>query len=577
MATAEPVGVATLLDMACAGSDMMAEEPGCQVKCTAADACGNVHSLCSALRGCTLVQLNRRHTWATLKTNSSIFAIAPAERERARERKRRERRREQQSEQPGAWLQRASRAATGYRRQRPVPHDSSTAARPELVRQCSRRPSNRTRAAAAAADQEAGALFHELDASQRTAPCGLTDVHGLHYWGLFSALNQAVRAIIRSFARGRRACFQVPPEWAYRPRAGVICPPRPGAPSDSATAFDCYFHSSLSCERSCRERDGNQPDAEFSVGAELHNLSARYPALDAALIRSTVTRWLFRLSPAARAFAERRDAATARESSYVAAHVRWGDKRRESPLVSLSSYLAAAAQLAPASTAPLLLFSTSGARVLRQLPAAAASAGVDVGRTIVPRHLRHADAQLTWMVASANGTVDAQRNALDVLADMLAMARGAGAVVTYSSNMGRFLYYLALPRVRDGTFAICSLDEGGKEPLPHAEGTDTRSFTYTSFMRRVGSEAYAEIRQRRSLESYRKQQQLVAGRGRRESDVRRAHIAGAAARGSSGIRGPGVRVTRYARGRSSAAKPIGRATDVQSTVTTLTTATRRPY
>ena len=51
-------------------------------------------------------------------------------------------------------------------------------------------------------------LLADLERLQLHAPCESTDVHALHYWGLFSMLNQLVRATIHSFAHGRRAAFE---------------------------------------------------------------------------------------------------------------------------------------------------------------------------------------------------------------------------------------------------------------------------------------------------------------------------------------------------------------------------------
>jgi len=51
-----------------------------------------------------------------------------------------------------------------------------------------------------------------------------------------------------------------------------------------------------------------------------------------------------------------------------------------------------------------------------------------------------------------------QDNAYDALADMSLMAAGSGAVVTFSSNMGRWLYFLVYSRIQRGDFQICSLD-----------------------------------------------------------------------------------------------------------------------
>ena len=65
-----------------------------------------------------------------------------------------------------------------------------------------------------------------------------------------------------------------------------------------------------------------------------------------------------------------------------------------------------------------------------------------------------AAAKDTWL---ARGVERGDEHFLEAFADVDDIARGRGAVVTYSSNFGRWIYWLRLPEVRLGRFLIANL------------------------------------------------------------------------------------------------------------------------
>eukprot|EP00965_Chrysotila_dentata_P193613 6175869-Pleurochrysis_carterae.AAC.3 len=190
-----------------------------------------------------------------------------------------------------------------------------------------------------------------------------------------------------------------------------------------------------------------------------------------------------------------RDLRTRRPSpSYVSVHIRWGDKLKRSDharKIQVSAYVHAAENLARSAAAPIVIFSTAANEVEQDLVSLRRSASargrvlrfVNLSRIAMAPHLKgRAAATNSWLLREQEHTADSERrgagseglrggwdatrramtngqdNAYDALADMSLMAAGSGAVVTFSSNMGRWLYFLVYSRIQRGDFQICSLD-----------------------------------------------------------------------------------------------------------------------
>ena len=319
-------------------------------------------------------------------------------------------------------------------------------------------------------------LLADLERLQLHAPCESTDVHALHYWGLFSMLNQLVRATIHSFAHGRRACFRVPHLWSYQPARGC----RESLLTNQSSAFSCYFGSEFSCGRQCRRAplepfrgvvdeakgirrsEHGWPQAgeiEYVVGGEMRILAARYTGLDFHAIRSAVTRWAFRLSPRVEDHLQSlRHANHLTPHGYVAVHLRLSDKlllaSERARKVPLSAFVAAAAELATTRATPIMLFTISAAEVIADLNHIPDTPTLNLSRFRVPVHLANTAERTSWIVKST----DVHANAFNALADMKLLSEAAGAVVTFSSNMGRFLHYLTLSEQREGRMRVRSMD-----------------------------------------------------------------------------------------------------------------------
>jgi hypothetical protein len=354
------------------------------------------------------------------------------------------------------------------------------------------------------------AFIAALENLQATGSCSVSEAHNLHYWGMYSLLNQASRALIKSFAAGTRACFRAPigPPWAYEP----------GTPEDTASrtrvgkaaergckradGYECYFTHLASCDlqrpQCSREGLSEVPlasnvtgeftragtflarptwaqvgEVEYDVTTELVDLQRRFGISDPAHIRGAVVRWLMQATPYAERHFQRRLRslrAGARHvgGRFVAMHVRLGDKAREAQATPMIKYAMAAEAMADESAMPIFVFTTAAA-VVRDALDALAPQLANRTRFIIPAHLVKTNLSDTWMVdwaaeSAANGIGVGEQNGLDALSDMRCMASGIGAVATYSSNMGRFLHYLTEPRVRTGEFEIVSVDADTMPP-----------------------------------------------------------------------------------------------------------------
>jgi hypothetical protein len=122
--------------------------------------------------------------------------------------------------------------------------------------------------------------------------------------------------------------------------------------------------------------------------------------------------------------------------------------------VPLSAFVAAAAELAATRATPIMLFTLSAADVIADLNHIPDTPTLNLSRFRVPAHLANTAERTSWIVKST----DVHANAFNALADMKLLSEAAGAVVTFSSNMGRFLHYLTLSEQREGRMRVRSMD-----------------------------------------------------------------------------------------------------------------------
>jgi len=127
---------------------------------------------------------------------------------------------------------------------------------------------------------------------------------------------------------------------------------------------------------------------------------------------------------------------------YVAVHIRWGDKIiKESKKVEAPRYVEAAEALAAEIGVNTVLIVTAEADA------------VDAVRQEIQGN--YSTSNLTYIFPNYYSAYD---EALDYISDIMLLTSGRGAIVTYSSNMGRLVYYLSHQSILRQEFDIVSMD-----------------------------------------------------------------------------------------------------------------------
>ena len=146
--------------------------------------------------------------------------------------------------------------------------------------------------------------------------------------------------------------------------------------------------------------------------------------------------------------------------------MRWGDKvaSSEGVRINASDYAAALAPLVARANATSVWLATSSPVAVAEMRAALADSPAAV---VVPKFARVPEGQIVadprargsrafnFMPA---GRVSRARSSLEMLCDVFAVLRARAAVVTFSSSIGRYVFYHNYRRIGDAHFELVSLD-----------------------------------------------------------------------------------------------------------------------
>ena len=358
----------------------------------------------------------------------------------------------------------------------------------------------------AAADAEMRARFRALQ--ERAAPSRVLLLRW-NKWGLYCSWNALVRALLWALVSNRTLCLleadpsppvrKGEPPWPYHPSveyerrhncSGLRCyvdfpvaelwPPAcasavrgggagAGAAAGAATVsapqhFKVSAYDPVMCGAATRFDAASlgTTRAGFVPGA-LANLSAALGGRwDEPTLRSVVTRWMFEApSAATRAFLAWRARELALPADFVAVHIRWGDKTaKETQRINASEYVAAARLFAPDEARRDLFVATTSPQALADVRAHARA-----GERIFATNASHLPDELSgtseniWLSHS----LKREENFLEAFADVWNIIQSRGAVLTLSSNMGRWVWFHNLLEIRLGRQQIKLLDSFGSQ------------------------------------------------------------------------------------------------------------------
>lgn len=325
-------------------------------------------------------------------------------------------------------------------------------------------PADRPASAAAASAVER-ALLGQFRARQKAATESTALAIKLNHWGLFSALNTLARTILHAVAADATLCLRAeragPNGWPYFPS------PRFEA-RHNCSSFACYLDVAggvdlfpPGCDGAWARARGRGAEPQFNLvrDGSLAALRRRFGGgASPHELRGIVARWLFVPAAATRAHvaAQRARVGLDGAAPWVSLHVRWGDKlNEEGRRVGADEFVAAARPMMRRANASRLFLATSSPRAVAEVRGALAP----TERLCVPNLTRVSDdaarRHKNHFLAEAAAP---ESSFLDAYSDVWTILQGAGAVVTYSSNIGRFVYWHNLRRIDRGDFAIASLD-----------------------------------------------------------------------------------------------------------------------
>ena len=139
-------------------------------------------------------------------------------------------------------------------------------------------------------------------------------------------------------------------------------------------------------------------------------------------------------------------------TDYIAVHIRWGDKLtfKESEKVEALEYIKAAENLAAQRNVTTILIVTND-----HTAADAVKDAIGDLPTSGRHNNNHTDHCFRYVFPSYYASA---KDPLDFISDIMLLTAGKGAVVTFSSNMGRLVYFLRHDSILNDTFNIVSMD-----------------------------------------------------------------------------------------------------------------------
>ena len=259
-----------------------------------------------------------------------------------------------------------------------------------------------------------------------------------HRWGLGSELNQIIKCAteLALERNGTKFCIQYPKYWEYGVQTEKV------STMTNCSKLGCFFESLASS--SCDDQDRDDCTAsEIKLNSRRAAADESTWSLSLLSIRAEATRTIFDRPTAVQAdhFQKKASDLLGGNRDYVAAHIRWGDKlREEAQKVEAPRYLEAAEKLAAKRGVSTVLILTSDPDAVRA----------------VQDELHRNPSNLTYIYPNYYAM---SSDPLDYISDIMLMTSGKGAVVTFSSNMGRLAYFLRHHSILQHQFEIVSMDE----------------------------------------------------------------------------------------------------------------------
>ena len=299
----------------------------------------------------------------------------------------------------------------------------------------------------------------------------------LSKWGLFMGMNALAKAVLWTMATNTTLCLisPGPKYWPYHPSKDFET-------SHGCTSYECYFSFNVSLfPPGCRRlqasgakvlsndfdlrgfiTNGNDFPPIHGTRGTMEYLQHHY-RVHSNILRSMVTRWLFAPSIHTLNHIDARQRMLKLPSRYVSVQIRWGDKvNMEAKKISASEYVTAARQLATDDSAKRSIFlATSSPTALSEVRQVLRTEETmySINSSHVPDE--KAAGHSNFWISSA---ITPDANFFEVFSDIWAVTHGEGAVVTYSSNIGRWVWWYRLFEINRGLFQITSLDGGSPRP-----------------------------------------------------------------------------------------------------------------
>ena len=285
-------------------------------------------------------------------------------------------------------------------------------------------------------------------------------------WGLFSMLNNLSVLIMHSIATSTPLCVQKWTLWPYSPSAEF-------ERKNNCSYLACYIELPF---------DLFPTGCGVNVGVkEVHNIPIHrpnitnfihtaHPDLSLEQFRQVVHGWFFdNPTPYIKNVCkERLSALRLNRNSYLSAHVRWGDKTKmEAHRVEASDYAAALVPLVTRTQIDTVFLATASHEAVGAMRLALQGVLPKV-RMAVPdltTRLLPSEEQNGWLKQGA----PREGAFIEAYADVWTVLQGRGAVLTLSSNMGRWVYYCKATEVASSAFFLANIFDGNP--------TDRRSST----------------------------------------------------------------------------------------------------
>ena len=280
-------------------------------------------------------------------------------------------------------------------------------------------------------------------------------------WGLYSMMNNLAVVILGTVANNMTLCVRTEP-WPYAPSPTFEA-------MHGCRGAACYLQAvdvlwPPACE-SPMPTNVNSPEIHDVLRkANPRQAGGALGAACAPYARSAVTRLLFRVKPQLLAQIDRSVAQffgienAARLPPYIAIHVRWGDKVREAARIRAEEYVAAASALCDKHRVRTILLATSSPAAITAIATQVDKVRPDLKLIVPTSRARMADEDFQGENKWLNASALPEDSFVSAYSDEQLIISAMAAVVTMSSNMGRFPYWYNYGAIQTGSYELINLD-----------------------------------------------------------------------------------------------------------------------